>query len=75
MENDDIPVGQILTRRDALKNTNDSIYSGGGDQLLLAAAGDNVSGYAAAINISLDLTDTEIGASSSSGGPSGPPPP
>ena len=60
------------------RNSNDSIYSGGGDQLLLAVTGDNTNGYAAAINIGLDLTDAEVGASGSSGGPGGPgggPPP
>ena len=60
------------------RNTNDNIYGGGGDQLLLAVTGDNANGYAAAINIGLDLTDTEVGASNSSGGPGGPgggPPP
>ena len=59
------------------RNTNDNIYSGGGDQLLLAVTGDNASGYAATINIGLDLTDAEVGASGSSGGPGGPggPPP
>jgi protocatechuate 3,4-dioxygenase beta subunit len=51
------------------RNTNDNIYSGGGDQLLLAVTGDNANGYAAAINIGLDLTDAEVGASVSSGGP------
>lgn len=57
------------------RNTNDNIYSGGGDQLLLAVTGDNANGYAAAINIGLDLTDAEVGASVSSGGPGGGPPP
>ena len=60
------------------RNSNDSIYSGGGDQLLLAVTGDNTNGYVAAINIGLDLTDAEVGASGSSGGPGGPgggPPP
>jgi len=57
------------------RNTNDNIYSGGGDQLLLAVTGDNANGYVAAINLGLDLTDTEVGASNSSGGPGGGPPP
>ena len=57
------------------RNTNDNIYSGGGDQLLLAVAGDNANGFAATINIGLDLTDAEVGASGSSGGPGGGPPP
>src|SRR6185503_8613959 len=58
-----------------LRNADDNIYNGGGDQLLLAVTGDNSNGYAAAINIGLDLTDTEVGASNSSGGPGGGPPP
>ena len=60
-----------------MRNTDDNIYNGGGDQLLLAVTGDNTNGYVAAINIGLDLTDAEVGASNSSGGPGGPggPPP
>ena len=58
-----------------MRNADDNIYNGGGDQLLLAVTGDNSNGYAAAINIGLDLTDTEVGASNSSGGPGGGPPP
>src|SRR4030095_8307625 len=54
-----------------LRNADDNIYNGGGDQLLLAVTGDNTNGYAAAINIGLDLRDTEVGASNSSGGPGG----
>ena len=57
-----------------MRNADDNIYNGGGDQLLLAVTGDNTNGYAAAINIGLDLTDTEVGASNSSGGPGGSPP-
>ena len=37
--------------------------------------GDTVNGYAATINIGLDLTDAEVGASDSVGGPGGGPPP
>ena len=58
-----------------MRNADDGIYNGGGDQLLLAVTGDNANGYAAAINIGLDLTDTEVGASNSSGGLGGGPPP
>jgi protocatechuate 3,4-dioxygenase beta subunit len=58
-----------------LRNADDNIYNGGGDQLLLAVTGDNANGYAATINIGLDLTDAEVGASNSSGGPGGGPPP
>jgi len=57
------------------RNADDNIYNGGGDQLLLAVTSDNANGYAAAINIGLDLTDAEVGASNSSGGPGGGSPP
>lgn len=60
-----------------MRNADDNIYNSGGDQLLLAVTGDNANGYTAAINIGLDLTDTEVGASGSldqPGGPGGPPP-
>lgn len=50
-------------------NSDDNIYNNGGDQLLLDITGDNANGYAAAINIGLDLTDAEVGASSSFSGP------
>ena len=51
------------------RNSSDNIFTGGGDQLLLAAEGDNTNGYNATINIGLDLTDIEVGASDSAGGP------
>jgi protocatechuate 3,4-dioxygenase beta subunit len=59
------------------RNTNDNIFSGGGDQLLLNLQGDTTNGYAGSMSIALDLTDTETGASdiNSGGGPGGPPPP
>ena len=57
------------------RNATDNIFMGGGDQLLLDLQGDNTNGYTAAINIGLDLTDTEVGASDSAGGPGGGPPP
>ena len=60
-------------QRDQL-NASDNIYNNGGDQLLLDITGDNTSGYTASINIGLDLTDTEVGASDSFGAPGGPPP-
>lgn len=60
-------------QRDTL-NSSDNIYNNGGDQLLLAATGDNTNGYPAAINIGLDLIDIEVGASDSFGGPGGGPP-
>ena len=55
-------------------NASDNIYNNGGDQLLLGVTGDNANGYTAAINIGLDLTDAEVGASDSFGGPGGGPP-
>jgi protocatechuate 3,4-dioxygenase beta subunit len=55
-------------------NASDNIFNNGGNQLLLDISGDNTSGYTAAINIGLDLTDTEVGASSSFGGLGGGPP-
>jgi protocatechuate 3,4-dioxygenase beta subunit len=58
------------------RNTNDNIYSGGGDQLLLNLQGDTTNGYTGAMSIGLDLTDTETGASDlNSGGPGGGAPP
>jgi protocatechuate 3,4-dioxygenase beta subunit len=54
-------------------NTDDNIYRNGGDQLVLNVTGDNANGFTAAINIGLDLTDTQVGAADSFGGPSGPP--
>ncbi len=57
------------------RNSSDNIFTGGGDQLLLAAQGDNTNGYNATINIGLDLTDIEVGASDSAGGPGGGSPP
>ena len=50
------------------RNSSDNIFTGGGDQLLLAVQGDNTNGYNATINIGLDLTDIEVGASDSAGG-------
>ena len=55
-------------------NASDNIYNNGGDQLLLDITGDNTNGYTALINIGLDLTDTEVCAPSSFGGPGGGPP-
>ena len=57
------------------RNSNDTIFSGGGDQLLLNLQGDTTSGFTGSMSIGLDLTDTETGASDiNSGGPGGPPP-
>jgi protocatechuate 3,4-dioxygenase beta subunit len=57
------------------RNTNDNIFSGGGDQLLLNLQGDDTNGFTGLMSIGLDLTDTEVGASDSAGGPGGGPPP
>ena len=56
------------------RNSNDNIFQGGGDQLLLNLQGENTNGYTSTINIGLDLTDIEVGAADSMGGPGGPPP-
>jgi protocatechuate 3,4-dioxygenase beta subunit len=62
-------------QRDA-RNSNDNIFSAGGDQLLLNLQGDTTSGFTGSMSIGLDLTDTETGASDiNSGGPGGAPPP
>ena len=50
-------------------NSTDNIFQSGGDQLLLSLQGDNASGYSGTMNIGLDLTDIEVGASDSAGGP------
>jgi protocatechuate 3,4-dioxygenase beta subunit len=58
------------------RNSNDNIFMGGGDQLLLNVQGDTTNGYTASMNIGLDLTDAEVGASDiNTGGPGGGPPP
>ena len=59
------------------RNSNDNIFSGGGEQLLLNLQGDPTNGYTGSMSIGLDLTDTETGASdiNSGGGPGGGPPP
>lgn len=59
------------------RNSNDNIFSGGGDQLLLNLQGDTTNGFTGSMSIGLDLTDTEVGASdiNSGGGPGGGPPP
>jgi protocatechuate 3,4-dioxygenase beta subunit len=61
------------------RNANDNIFNGGGDQLLLNLQGDATQGFTGAMNIGLDLTDIEVGASDiNTGGPGGPggnPPP
>jgi len=61
-----------------MRNTDDNIYNNGGDQLLLNLQGDTTNGFTSAINIGLDLTDLEVGAADTMGGPGGPgggPPP
>jgi protocatechuate 3,4-dioxygenase beta subunit len=58
------------------RNSNDNIFAGGGDQLLLNLQGDTTNGYTGSMNIGLDLIDAETGASDmNSGGPGGGPPP
>jgi protocatechuate 3,4-dioxygenase beta subunit len=58
------------------RNSNDNIYNGGGDQLLLNLDGDTTNGFATSFNVGLDLSDTEVGASDiNTGGPGGGPPP
>jgi protocatechuate 3,4-dioxygenase beta subunit len=56
------------------RNSNDNIFSGGGDQLLLNLQGNATSGYTGSMSIGLDLTDTETGASDINSGGGGPPP-
>jgi len=58
------------------RNSNDNIFSAGGDQLLLNLQGDTTSGFTGSMSIGLDLADAETGASDiNSGGPGGAPPP
>ncbi len=59
------------------RNTNDNIFQGGGDQLLLNLQGDTTTGFTSTMNIGLDLTDTAVGAADSmgGGGPGGGSPP
>ncbi len=59
------------------RNSNDNIFSGGGEQLLLNLQGGTTNGYIGLMSIGLDLTDVETGASdiNSDGGPGGGPPP
>jgi protocatechuate 3,4-dioxygenase beta subunit len=58
------------------RNSNDNIYNGGGDQLLLNLDGDTTNGFTTSFNVGLDLGDTEVGASDiNTGGPGGGPPP
>jgi protocatechuate 3,4-dioxygenase beta subunit len=59
------------------RNSNDNIFIGGGEQLLLNLKGDTTNGFTGTMNIGLDLTDIEVGAADSAGGPGGPgyPPP
>ena len=64
-------------QRDTL-NATDNIFIGGGEQLLLNLQGDSTNGYTGTMNIGLDLTNIEVGASDTAGGgpggPGGPPP-
>jgi protocatechuate 3,4-dioxygenase beta subunit len=55
------------------RNSNDNIFSGGGNQLLLNLHGDTTNGFTGSMNIGLDLTDAETGASDIiTGGPPAP---
>ncbi|HET6822934.1 MAG TPA: intradiol ring-cleavage dioxygenase, partial [Anaerolineales bacterium] len=45
------------------RNSDDNIFSGGGDQLLLNLQSDTTNGYAGSMSIGLDLTDSGTGAS------------
>ena len=59
-----------------IRNSNDNIYNGGGDQLLLNLDGNTTNGFTTSFNVGLDLSDTEVGASDiNTGGPGGGPPP
>jgi protocatechuate 3,4-dioxygenase beta subunit len=59
------------------RNSNDNIFGGGGDQLLLNLQRDTTSGLTGSMNIGLNLTDTETGSSdiNTGGSGGGPPPP
>ena len=58
------------------RNSNDNIYNGGGDQLLLNLDGEPRNGFTTSFNVGLDLSDIEVGASDiNTGGPRGSPPP
>jgi len=57
------------------RNSDDNIFQGGGEQLLLSLQGDTTNGFRSSMTIGLDLTDIEVGASEiNTGGPGGPPP-
>jgi protocatechuate 3,4-dioxygenase beta subunit len=60
-----------------MRNSNDNIFSSGGDQLLLNLQGDTTNGFTGSMSIGLDLTEIETGAAdiNSGGGPGGGPPP
>ncbi len=57
------------------RNSNDTIFNGGGDQLLLNLQGDAANGFSGTMTMGLDLTDIEVGAADSmrQGGPGGGP--
>jgi protocatechuate 3,4-dioxygenase beta subunit len=57
------------------RNSSDTIFMNGGEQLLLNLQDDVTNGFTTTMNIGLDLTDMEVGASDSAGGPGGGPPP
>ncbi len=49
------------------RNTNDNIFNGGGEQLLLSLQGDTSNGFTGTMNIGLDLSDAGVGAADSMG--------
>lgn len=57
------------------RNDSDNIFNGGGEQLLLNLQSDTTNGYTGLMTIGLDLSDMEVGAADSMGGPGGGPPP
>ena len=58
------------------RNSNDNIYNGGGDQLLLNLDGEPTNGFTTSFNVGLDLSDIEVGASDiNTGCPDGTRPP
>jgi protocatechuate 3,4-dioxygenase beta subunit len=49
------------------RNSNDNIFIGGGEQLMLNLQGDPANGFTGSMNIGLNLTDIEIGAADTMG--------
>lgn len=72
-ENDDVPVGRVLTRREILRLLGATGVDGIFDETLLLAASQTAEGYQATFDIALDLSDTDTGQPDSGGGPDGGP--